>query len=153
MRGYFGIGIYRPKTEMNIGTLWRSAFLFGASFIFVIGKRYRKQPNDTPNTELHVPLFEYKDWEDFLEHVPHKCEVVCIEMAESSTNLIEASHHERAIYVLGAEDKGIPEEYLEGHQVLTIPTIKPFSLNVATAGSIVMYDRISKQKLTLKEGE
>jgi len=25
-RGYFGIGIYLPKTETNLGTLWRSAF-------------------------------------------------------------------------------------------------------------------------------
>ena len=35
--GFFGIGVYRLKTEANHGTLWRSAFQFGADFIFTIG--------------------------------------------------------------------------------------------------------------------
>lgn len=38
-RGYFGIGIYKPKTNTNIGTLWRSVFQLGAAYIFVIGQR------------------------------------------------------------------------------------------------------------------
>ena len=29
-RGYFGIGIYGPKMTKNIGTLWRTADIFGA---------------------------------------------------------------------------------------------------------------------------
>lgn len=31
-RGYYGIGIYHPKTTENVGTLWRSAHNFGADF-------------------------------------------------------------------------------------------------------------------------
>lgn len=46
-RGYFGIGIYNPKTETNMGTLWRSAYNFGADFIFTIGMRYKKMGSDT----------------------------------------------------------------------------------------------------------
>jgi hypothetical protein len=34
VRGYFGIGIYHGKTEENIGTLWRSAYAYGADFVF-----------------------------------------------------------------------------------------------------------------------
>jgi len=43
---------YKNKTSLNIGTLWRSANIFGASFIFAIGiikkqgKRYMN-PKDT----------------------------------------------------------------------------------------------------------
>ena len=33
---YFGIGIYKPKTQENIGSLWRTAYILGASFIFFI---------------------------------------------------------------------------------------------------------------------
>lgn len=40
-RGYFGIGIYHTKNVLNVGTLWRSAHNFGASFIFTVGMRYR----------------------------------------------------------------------------------------------------------------
>lgn len=35
-RGYFGIGIYNGKNTANIGTLWRSAAILGANFIFTI---------------------------------------------------------------------------------------------------------------------
>lgn len=30
-RGYFEIGVYHPKTPMNVGTLWRSAYQLGAA--------------------------------------------------------------------------------------------------------------------------
>ena len=60
-RGYFAIGIYESKTETNIGTLWRSAYNFGADFIFTIGKRYKKEPSDTTKSERHIPLYGYDD--------------------------------------------------------------------------------------------
>ncbi len=34
--GYFGIGIIHGKNSENLGTLWRSASILGASFIFTI---------------------------------------------------------------------------------------------------------------------
>ena len=34
---YFEIGVYHPKKEVNIGTLWRTAYQLGASVIFTIG--------------------------------------------------------------------------------------------------------------------
>ena len=42
MRGYFGIGIENIKTEANIGTLMRSSYAMGASFVFTIGRRYAR---------------------------------------------------------------------------------------------------------------
>ena len=29
--GYFGIGVYNSKSAENVGTLWRSAYMLGAS--------------------------------------------------------------------------------------------------------------------------
>ena len=43
MSNFYGIGIVNTKTEANIGTLWRSAHAFGASFIFTVGRRYRRR--------------------------------------------------------------------------------------------------------------
>lgn len=139
MRGYFGIGIYQPKTTENMGTLWRSAHLLGASFIFTIGERYRKQPTDTMNAVGLTPLYNYPDWEDFKKHLPENSELVFIEQYESSTDLRSFIHPERAVYILGAEDKGVPEEFSRGHRKVFIKTER--SLNVAVAGSIVMYAR------------
>lgn len=141
-RGYFGIGIYHPKTETNMGTLWRSAQNFGADFIFTIGKRYQKQSSDTTKAWRHVPLFEYVSFEDFRSHVPYSCQIVFVEQAEGARDIKRAYHPESCAYVLGAEDHGIPEEIMRGHQKIFIDT--PMCLNVAVAGSIVLFDRKNK---------
>lgn len=111
-RGYFGIGIYNGKTASNIGTLWRSASILGADFIFTIGHRYKKQCSDTMSTPRHIPLYHYENAEDFFKHVPYDCPVVAVELAENSIPLDRYCHRERCIYLLGAEDHGIPAPIL-----------------------------------------
>lgn len=143
-RGYFGIGIYNGKNEQNIGTLWRSATILGADFIFTIGKRYKRQCSDTTDAPRHIPLFHYKDFDDFFSHVPHDCPVVAVELSDNSVPLETYKHRERCIYLLGAEDYGIPPKVLN-RCIETVQLIGKFCYNVATAGSIVMYDRASKQ--------
>ena len=143
-RGYFGIGIYQPKTIENIGTLWRSAHNFGADFIFTIGARYHKEPSDTTKALRHVPLYHYKDMADFKEHIPQGAELVFVEQAEGSVSLAKFNHPEAAVYVLGAEDYGVPEEEMRGYRKVQIET--PMCINVAVAGSIVLYDRAAKKQ-------
>lgn len=141
-RGYFAIGIYEPKTETNIGTLWRSAHNFGADFIFTVGKRYGKERSDTTKAERHIPLYHYETFEDFKKHLPIGSELVFIEQTTGAINIKECNHPERAIYCLGAEDYGVPEDLMKGHRKVFIDT--PMCLNVAVAGSIIMYDRSVK---------
>lgn len=138
-KGYFGIGIYETKEETNVGTLWRSAYNFDADFIFTIGARYKKQRTNTTVTERHIPLFHFEDWEDFIKHAPKEAEIVFIEQTDGAKQLSEFSHPKQAIYILGAEDYGVPVELMRGHQKVEFDT--PICLNVAVAGSIVMYDR------------
>lgn len=142
-RGYFGIGIYHGKDEKNIGTLWRSANILGADFIFTVGKRYSKQCSDTMQTPRHIPLFHFTDWDDMFRHVPYDCPVVAVELAENSIPLESYHHRERCIYLLGAEDHGIPPEILERCKE-TVQLLGEHCMNVSTAGSIVMYDRAVK---------
>ena len=142
-RGYFGIGIYNPKTEANVGMLWRSALNFEADFLFTIGKRYKEQATDTPKSFRHIPFYHYKDWNDMIEHIPMNAKLICVEQTENARNLKNFIHPERAIYVLGAEDYGIPINLMRGHEKVFIET--PICLNVAIAGSIVMFDRKNKE--------
>ena len=144
MRGYFGIGIYHPKNGVNIGTLWRSAYIFGAGFIFTIGRRYKKQSSDTVCAYRHVPLFHFQSIDEFRGRVPYAAQVVCVEICDKARGLAEFKHPPQAVYLLGAEDYGLPEEILHGNQAVTIPAERRFCLNVATAGAIVMYDRHTK---------
>ena len=144
-RGYFGIGIYQTKTAVNVGTLWRSAQNFGADFIFTIGKRYIKESTDTTKATRHVPLYHYTNFEDFEAHLPKEARLVFVEQTKDSKNIGNYIHPERAIYILGAEDNGITENIMRGHQKIFIDT--PMCLNVAIAGSIVLYDRTNKKRI------
>lgn len=139
-RGYFGIGIENTKTGMNVGTLWRSAHLLGASFIFTIGKRYKMQASDTTKAWKSVPLFSYESFEDFYASLPHDCQVIGVELDPKAIPLSDFSHPERCVYLLGAEDHGLSRKALEKcHKLVVLPG--KYSMNVATAGSIVMYSR------------
>lgn len=145
MRGYFGIGVYQPKTATNIGTLWRSAYQLGAAFIFTIGRRYSQQASDTVAALRHVPLYNYETWEQFLSSRPIACQLVAIEMG--GRDLCRVVHPQACIYLLGAEDNGLPPTILTQCQMtLSIPSVRTNSYNVAVAGSIVMYDRFCKQE-------
>jgi len=144
--GYFAIGIDHTKNCYNIGTLWRSAEIFGASFVFTIGKRYKRQCSDTMNSIKRVPLFHYQSFDELYKNLPHGCALVGVELASKSQPLPTYKHLARACYILGAEDNGISKEVLERcHQLVQIPG--SYCLNVATAGSITMYDRIQKEIL------
>lgn len=143
-RGYFGIGIYGSKNESNIGTLWRSAAILGADFIFTVGARYKRQCTDTMQTPRHIPLFHYPTADDFFEHIPCGCPVVAVELADGSIPLDKYYHRERCIYLLGAEDSGIPQKVLD-RCAETIQIVGDYCYNVAVAGSIVMYDRAIKR--------
>lgn len=127
-----------------MGTLWRSAHNFGASFIFTIGRRYRKQASDTTAAWRHVPLYHFADFEDFAEHRPHDCMLVGVELAGGAIELPAMNHPERVIYLLGAEDHGLPPDVLKKCQRLVVVPGAARCLNVSVAGSIVMYDRISR---------
>lgn len=139
-RGYCGIGVYHPKTEANIGTLWRSAHILGADFLFTVGHRYRRQASDTTKAWMHLPLFHFATVDDLVEHLPHACPLVGVELDPRARMLSNFTHEERSCYMLGAEDSGIPLKVLDRcHRVVRLPGA--YCLNVAVAGSIVLYHR------------
>jgi tRNA G18 (ribose-2'-O)-methylase SpoU len=143
--GYFGIGIYQAKRFENVGVLRRWAYQLGASYIFTIGKRYRRQSSDTHATWKHIPLHSYSAFDDFFDSIPFGCRLIGIE--SGGTDLPDFQHPERAVYLLGAEDGGLPRRVLERcHQSVTIPAIGLDSYNVAQAGTLVMYDRFMKTR-------
>ena len=142
-RGFYGIGIVGSKTPINVGTLWRSAGILGASFMFTAGRRYPQQASDTIKAWRHTPFFEFPDAETLFAAIPKGCVPVAVEMAARARPLPTLVHPERAVYILGAEDTGVPPRVLDRcAYVVSIPG--DHSLNVAVAGSIVLYDRVAK---------
>jgi tRNA G18 (ribose-2'-O)-methylase SpoU len=142
-KGFTGIGIYHTKIEFNIGTLWRSGYQLGADFIFTIGRRYKTQGSDTVKAPNSIPLFHYQDYDDFMKHLPLNTSLVAIEMGGQPLNTFV--HPNQAVYLLGAEDHGLPPSITSRvKRLVSIPAIRTDSYNVAVAGSLVLYDRMIK---------
>ena len=140
MRGYFAIGVERLSKPVNAGNLFRSAHAFGASFVFTVAGDYeRAQASDTSRMARHLPLFSYPSVAEMA--LPLDCTLVGIELLDEAQELPSFRHPRRAAYVLGPERGSLSREMLlRCEQVVKIPS--SFCVNVATAGAIVMYDRL-----------
>ncbi len=140
-RGYFGTGAERISKPVNLGNLLRSAHAFGASFVFTLGadERALEMRSDTSKADRHLPVYHWKDI-DYMT-LPKGCSLVGIEILDGAADLPSFPHPQRCAYVLEPE-RGVlsPAVVARCRHHVRIPT--NFSLNVATAGGIVMYDRI-----------
>ncbi len=145
MSDFFAIGIEHTKTHHNVGTLWRSADLFGASFLFTVGARYRRQSSDTMKSWRTIPLFHFESINDLHAHFPFDCMLVGIELDERAVPIEDFAHPKRCAYLLGAEDHGLTKEALgRVHKLVRLPGRR--SMNVAAAGTVVLYDRSTKAR-------
>ena len=146
MKGFFGIGVQSISKPRNAGNLVRSAHAFGASFVFTVAAhktitepRSGVSKADTSKTPTHVPYYQWSDLSEMV--LPAGCELVGIELTEDARDLPSFRHPLRAAYVLGAERGSLtPAMIGRCNHIVRIPTA--FCINVATAGAIVMYDRV-----------
>ena len=111
----------------------------------MLGKRYDpRQSSDTLKSYNKLPLTRYVGFEEFYESLPYGAKLVGIELSNFSESLLTYNHPDKAVYILGAEDSGLPK-YIQDrcHDLIQIPSLH--CLNVAGAGTIVMYDRTLKR--------
>jgi tRNA G18 (ribose-2'-O)-methylase SpoU len=141
-RGYFGIGAEGVSKSANVGALLRTAHAFGAAFCFTAGPGFDARAGraaDTSDAGGHVPLYRFRTVEDIL--LPQGCVLVGIELLEDAADLPSFRHPLNAAYVLGPERAGLsPALLARCRHVVRIPT--RFSLNLAVAGALVLYDRM-----------
>ena len=140
-RGYFAIGAERISKPLNLGNLIRSAHAFGASFFFTIGAHPKALDfsSDTSNTLSRIPYYHWEKPEDM--SLPGDCRLVGIELMSEAQDLPSFRHPMKAAYVLGPELGVLSPDVIERcDHLIRIPT--QFSINVAMAGAIIMYDRV-----------
>lgn len=142
MRGYFGIGVEGVSKQMNAGNLFRSAHAFGASFVFTVSAAYfpaEGGKSDTSDAPGQLPFYSFDSPESM--RLPRECVLVGVEVHDRAVELPSFRHPRRAAYVLGMERGGLtPDMIALCDHLVKIPT--KFSLNLATAGAVVMYDRL-----------
>ena len=143
MRGYFGIGVESISKAMNVGSLFRTANAFGASFVFTIAAAYRVREwgkADTSDAPGHVPFYSFPDVASLL--LPKDCRLVGVEITDDAVDLPSFRHPAQAAYVLGPERGSLSAALAKRcDYVVKIPT--RFALNVGIAGAIVMCDRLA----------
>lgn len=141
MRGYFAIGVEGGDKIGNLGNLMRTAHAFGASFAFSVGrdKFSGKAYSDTSASREQVPFYAFESLGDLV--LPKLCALVGVELSDDAVDLPSFTHPRQAAYVLGPERGSLsPDMAARCDHLVRIPT--QFCLNQATAGAIIMYDRI-----------
>ena len=142
MRGYFGIGAEDITKAMNVAALMRTAHAFGASFVFSIGRVHAGHQwgrVDTSDATASLPYYRFDAPDGLL--LPKGCELVGVEITDDAVALPSFHHPRRAAYVLGRERGALSEGLLARcDHVVRIPS--RFSINLAIAGAMVMYDRM-----------
>jgi tRNA G18 (ribose-2'-O)-methylase SpoU len=142
MRGYSALGVEGVSKPRNAGAVIRTAHAFEASFAFTVGEilsRREISHADTSKAIEQIPLYMFSSVRELA--LPEGCQLVGVELTDDATVLPSFRHPRSAAYVLGSERLGLSEEMLDiCDHVVKIPT--RFSLNLAVAGALVLYDRL-----------
>lgn len=144
-RGYCAVGLYCPKNSHNYGGVLRAAHCFDASLLLMETPRLQNFASDTTKAARHIPTIVGP----ILEHRPHDCALVVVEIVPRAVELATFIHPERALYVFGPEDGSVPDRIVERAQhVVFIPTTH--CLNLAATVNVVLYDRTMKRRATAR---
>lgn len=146
-RGYAAVGLFSPKSSLNVGSALRAAGCYGAAMVAVGGerpKRYLKRvQTDTQKAYRHLPLIGCNDLRSV---IPFDCVPVAVELLDRAKPLCEYTHPERAFYVFGPEDGTLGKAVTDWcRDVVYIPT--NYCMNLAATVNVVLYDRMAKQRL------
>jgi len=140
------IAAWNITKEHNVGSLVRTAHAVAVDEVILVGER-EWNVEAAKTSELYTTVTQLANIEAFREHLEsRRWNLVAVELDRRAVNLFEAEYPERPCFLLGAELGGVPGELLdEAELVVQIPQwgLVP-SLNLAIAGSIVIYDYLAK---------
>ncbi len=142
------IAAWNITKEHNVGSLVRTAHAVAAEEVLLIGERdWNVEAART--AELFTTVTHLPDADAFRSHLEDReLNLVAVELDKRAVNLFDAEYPERPCFLLGAELGGVPAELLDDAElVVQIPQwgLVP-SLNLAVAGSVVLYDFLSKER-------
>lgn len=142
----FAVAAWNITKEHNVGSLVRTAHATGATEVLLVGERdWNVEAART--AELYTSIVHLPGADELRHHLAkQRWDLVAVEIHEKAVNLFDAAYPDRPCFLLGAELEGIPEAILaEASLVVQLPQwgLVP-SLNLAVAGSIVIYDHLAK---------
>jgi tRNA guanosine-2'-O-methyltransferase len=140
------IAAWNITKEHNVGSLVRTAHAVAAEEVVLVGER-EWNVEAARTAELYTTVTQLADLEAFRSHLKsRRWNLVAVELDDRAVNFFDAEYPERPCFLLGAELGGVPRGLVEEAElVVQIPQwgLVP-SLNLAVAGSIVVYDYLGK---------
>lgn len=144
----YAVAMANIHGDLNTGMVIRTACVFGASRVFIFGRR-KYDRRSTVGAHHYIQVDAYPNVPD--EHAPFNWEnmlqiirvngytPILIEQGGYALNTMDVSLYPAPCLVFGSEDTGIPEEVCKGEVCFTIPQIGVVrSLNVAVAAGIAI---------------
>ena len=141
-RGYFGIGVEGVSKSANVGALLRTAHAFGAAFCFIVGAGWDARAGRLRRHRRHAgPRAALALRRHRALHLPQRCVLVGVELLEDATDLPSSAIRSMPPTCLAPSVPACrPPCCARCRHVVRIPT--RFSLNLAVAGALVLYDRL-----------
>jgi tRNA G18 (ribose-2'-O)-methylase SpoU len=140
------IAAWNITKEHNVGSLVRTAHAVAAEEVLLVGER-EWNVEAARTAELYTRVTQISGAQGLRDHLRRqRWKLVAVELDDRAINLFDAEYPDRPCFLLGAELGGVPDELLEEAElVVQIPQwgLVP-SLNLAVAGSIVVYDFLGK---------
>jgi tRNA G18 (ribose-2'-O)-methylase SpoU len=140
------VAAWNISKEHNVGSLIRTAHAVAAEEVVLVGER-EWNVEAARTAELYTTVVALPDVPAFRNHLAARSwRLVAVELDARAVPLFDAAYPERPCFLVGAELGGVPGELLAvADLVVQIPQwgLVP-SLNLAVAGSIVLYDYLAK---------
>lgn len=144
-----GLVLINPKYSHNLAAAIRAASCFGISRLIWTGARVDPGPLDRLPREERMKGYRDVSWshhERPFDHFRSDMIPVCVELLENSEPLTTFAHPDRALYIFGPEDGGVPQVYRRlCHRFVHIQA--HHCLNLAAAINVVLHDRKAKRQL------
>lgn len=145
MRGFAAIGLHRPKTDENVGSVMRAAYCYNASMVAISGNRLKRDvthSTNTPQAHKHIPVLRG----DLYNLIPHGAVPVAVDLVDDAIPLMHFSHPISAFYIFGPEDNTLGRDILSWCKFkIMIPTRT--CMNLAACVNVVLYDRMAKSSI------
>ncbi|MDF1781253.1 MAG: RNA methyltransferase [Alcanivoracaceae bacterium] len=137
------VALSNPKSPTNVGAVMRAAGCFGVSEVRYNGVRFDRAMRYATDTHFAADIIPLVRAENLVSELPSEIKIVCIELAEGATSLVEFEHPAHALYLFGPEDGTLSQQEIDSADaVVFVPTTG--CLNLAATVNVVLYDRLAK---------
>lgn len=145
----FAVALDGPKHPVNVGQALRACGCFGASLLVVGDARMKcRAVTDTTGQLYRMPVIRA---DDVMSVIPYGHVPVAVELTDNAQDIVDYVHPYNAYYIFGAEDATLGSRITDRcRDVIKIPSA--YCLNLAACVSVVLYDRIQKERRQGRNG-